>query len=266
MKEFYLDKMTWPDIKEGIDKIDAVLIPVGSTEQHGCHLPLGFDHFFASQICEKAAQILLEKKRWAVVAPTINYGCSWYHMNFPGTVSLSQSTFMTVVKEVCESLARHGFKHLIVVNGHAGNSAALMTCLTDLYAEKKIRVCLNTAAGAGSVINRFGIKSPLIHAEEVETSMAMALGVDVRMEALCRGGFDRREIHQSKGIPTSRHIAYDALVPGSGVFIPMDFIDDISDTGVVGDATSASEEKGRELVDAIVSTLVELVEDLSTTL
>jgi creatinine amidohydrolase len=263
LKEFRLYKMTWPEIRDGLEKINAVLIPIGSTEQHGHHLPIEFDHFFATQICEKAAKELLKKGKWAVVAPTINYGCSWYHLNFPGTVSLSQKTFMNVVTEVCESIARHGFKNLIIVNGHAGNTPALTTCLNDLYAQKKIRVCLNTAAGVGPVIARLGVRSPLIHAEEVETSMGMALGVDVRMEKLTKDGFNRREIHQSKGIPSSRHIAYNGLTPGSGVIIPMDYIDEISDTGVVGDATLANRENGEKFIEAIIATLVELVEDLS---
>ena len=264
MKEYRLYKMTWLEVKEGIEKIDAVLIPVGATEQHGPQMPIDFDHFSATQFCEAAAKAANERDKWVVVAPTINYGCSWYHMNFPGTVTLSQETFMKVVREVCESLAHHGFKNLIVLNSHGGNSAALTTCLTDLYAEKRIRVVLaQWWTLAAPMIKELGITSPLIHTEEIETSVGMALGTDVRMDRLVRDCFSRREVYEAKGIPTSRHIAYDGLTPGSGVIIPMDFIDDISPSGVVGDATLATREKGEKLVAAIVSRLVELIEDLS---
>jgi len=242
---------------------DAVLIPVGATEQHGRHLPIEFDHFSANQLCETAAKALNERGKWVVVTPIINYGCSWYHMNFPGTISLSQKTFMEVVREVCDSLVHHGFKNLIAVNSHGGNTAALTTCLTDLYAERKTRVVLaQWWSLAGSAIKELGITSPLIHAEEIETSIAMALGADVRMEELTRACLNRRETHESKDIPTSKHIAYDMITPGSGVLIPMDYIDDISDTGVVGDACLATKEKGEKLVESIKAKLVELVEDL----
>lgn len=264
MKEYRLYKMTWPEIKEAVKEVDAVLIPVGATEQHGLHLPVEFDHFSATQFCELAAKDLNENKgKWVLVTPTINYGCSWYHMNFPGTISLSQRTFMDVVTQVCESVSHHGFRNLIAVNSHGGNTAALTTCLTDLYAEKRIRVALAQYWSLGaSAIKDLGISSPLIHAEEIETSIGMALGTDVRMNDLSRACFSRRKTHEEKGIPTSSHIAYDMITPGSGVIIPMDFIDEISDTGVVGDATLASKEKGEKLVAAIKEKLIELVEDL----
>jgi len=264
MKEYRLYKMAWPEIKEAVGRIDAVLIPVGATEQHGRHLPVEFDHFSATQFCEMAAKKLNEKGKWVVVAPTIIYGCSWYHMKFPGTVTLSQKTFMEVVTEICQGLASHGFKNLIIVNSHGGNSAALTTCLTDLYAEKRIRVILaQWWSLAGTAIKELGITSPLIHAEEIETSIAMALGTDVRTGELTRACFNRRETHEAKGIPTSKHISYDMITPGSGVIIPMDYIDDISDSGVVGDACLATKEKGMKLVETINAKLVELVEDLS---
>ena len=118
-------------------------------------------------------------------------------------------------------------KSLIVLNSHGGNSAALTTCLTDLYAENRIRVILaQWWTMIGSNIKELGIKTPLLHAEEIETSVMMALGANVRVDQLSRAGFDRQEIHQSKGIPTSKHIAYDYITPGSGVIIPPDYIDD----------------------------------------
>ncbi len=261
--EIHLHKMTWPEIKEGIEKIDAVLIPVGSTEQHGRHLPIEFDYFSATRFCEMAAQTLNQKGKWVVVAPPILYGCSWYHMQFPGTITLSQKTFMEVVKEVCESLAHHGFKNLIIMNSHGGNSAALTTCLNDLYAEKKIRVVLaqwfTLAAGA---VKELEIKSPRLHAGEVETSIAMALGTDVRKQELTRACMNRRETHLAKGIPTSKHIAYDSSMPGSGVLIPMDYMKDITDTGVVGDACAATMEKGKRLVEVVNALFAELIEEL----
>lgn len=263
MKEYRLYKMTWKEIKDAINQIDAVLIPVGSTEQHGYHMPVDFDHFCATQLSELAAKAVNERGGWAVVVPTVPFGCSWCHMSFPGTITFSQKTFMKVVREVCESLAHHGFKNLIIVNGHAANPAPLTTCLTDLYAEKRIRVVLAQWWNmVPPVLKELGIESPMIHAEQIETSMAIALGVEVHMDKAVRYMVNRRKIHESKGVPTSRHIAYDAVTPGSGIIIPLDYVDDLTPFGVTGDPMPATREKGEKLVATVVSTLVELIEDL----
>jgi creatinine amidohydrolase len=263
-KEHLLYKMSWPEISEATQKIDAVLVPVGSTEQHGRHLPIDFDFFSATRLCEICAKRLNDSGKWVVLAPTISYGCSWYHMKFPGTVTLTQDTFIRVVKEVCRSLSSHGLKNIILFNSHGGNSAALTVALTELYSENRIRVVLAQWFTLGNqVISDLGIKTPRLHAGESETSLAIALGAKIRESELTIACMDRQKIHAERGIPTSKHISYDPVRPGSGVIIPMDFIDDISETGVVGDATLGTLKKGEEIVKGVIEKLCELIQDLS---
>ena len=115
-----LEEMSWPEVAKLAKQKKTVLIPVGSIEQHGPHLPLNCDLTAAWEVSLRVA-----RKIGAVVAPPIIPGVSTHHMPFPGTITLSPSTFIKVVKEYCASISRHGFKELVLVNGHGGNSASL---------------------------------------------------------------------------------------------------------------------------------------------
>lgn len=100
----------------------VVLVPIGAQEQHGPGIALSTDTIAADALCRRAAALLGAR---AAVAPAIPYGVSWHHLAFPGTLSLSSATLTSVLTEIAESLARHGFPRVVFVNGHGGNSAAL---------------------------------------------------------------------------------------------------------------------------------------------
>src|SRR5579859_4978238 len=109
--------MTWPEVEAARERgVAAVLIPIGSTEQHGRHMPLDTDCFIARELCGRAAALGEEQGVRLLVAPTLNVTLSWYHMQFPGSLKLSTTTFLQVFREVCDSLAQHGFERLIAVN------------------------------------------------------------------------------------------------------------------------------------------------------
>src|SRR2546428_5279526 len=117
--------MTWPEVAERIESgVDAVLLPIGTTEQHGHHMPLDTDCVIARSLAERAAALGSEQGASILVAPTLNVTLSWYHMQFPGSIRLSTTTFLKVFREVCDSLVHHGFENLLAVNGHGGDNAA----------------------------------------------------------------------------------------------------------------------------------------------
>ena len=122
MAERFIERMTWPEVEAAIGRgVDAVLIPIGTTEQHGPHMPLDTDCFIARSLCARAAEAGEAEGVELLVAPTLNVTLSWYHMQFPGSMRLSTTTFFQVFREVCDSLAHHGFENLVAVNGHGGN-------------------------------------------------------------------------------------------------------------------------------------------------
>ncbi|MGY5858023.1 MAG: creatininase family protein, partial [Candidatus Thorarchaeota archaeon] len=121
--KYLLAKMTWPEVEEILKETDIVLVPVGSTEQHGPALPVDTDAYITTELT-----LLLAEKIWSkqkvVVAPTMSFGYSPHHMDFKGTISLNESTLANVYVDICKSLDHHGFKKIILVNGHGGNETA----------------------------------------------------------------------------------------------------------------------------------------------
>ena len=120
VKKVLLTEMTWPEVRDILKETDVAIIPVGSCEQHGHHLPLGTDHIQALERCKKIAE-----RVGAVVAPVLYVGLSEHHMGFPGTITLSPETLVQVLFEACKSLSRHGFKKIVLFNNHGGNEVTV---------------------------------------------------------------------------------------------------------------------------------------------
>jgi creatinine amidohydrolase len=118
--ENYLPHMTWPEVEAALERTDMVIIPVGSIEQHGRHLPLCTDLYAAIEISKLIAQ-----KTQILVAPAVFGGLSEHHMEFPGSLTLSPGTFESVVFEVAESLLAHGLSKILIYNGHGGNNVSV---------------------------------------------------------------------------------------------------------------------------------------------
>jgi len=262
LNEHWLGKLTWEESVKAAKSTDAVLIPIGSTEQHGRHLPLDTDAFVASRWSELTA-IEAEKQGLTVlVLPTLNFGVSWYHRNFSGSVWLSPGLFVDVVVEICKSLTKHGYVRKVIVNCHGGNAATLTVAINRFYEETGERVLLAQWWEVASDVLKDMMVSGLIHAEEAETSIALALGQRVLMEKASRDAFDRGKTVRERGYAWSRHAKYDATFKGGFVNPPMDMIDEISQSGVVGDSTLATKEKGTKILDTLITRLLEVCEDL----
>lgn len=113
LSSVWMQELTWQDVDNYLKKNDIVIIPAGSTEEHGPAGPLGVDSYAAIALAEDAA-----KKANVLLTPPIWFGDSSHHMAFPGTISLRPSTLMEVIKDVARSLAKHGFRKILIINGH----------------------------------------------------------------------------------------------------------------------------------------------------
>ncbi len=123
MPNLILDEMSWTQINEHLKDIRAALVPVGSSEQHGPHLPMSVDTVCATTIAKLVGEQLYPH---ALVATPIPIGVSFHHMRFAGTLTLREDTFIGVVEDVCWSLAQHGIRNIVLINGHWGNISPLM--------------------------------------------------------------------------------------------------------------------------------------------
>ncbi len=127
-----LEHATWPEVEAYLGGSQAVILPIGATEQHGpCGL-IGTD-----AICAEVVARAVGERTGALVAPTLSIGMSLHHMAFTGSMSLRPTTLIAVVRDQVLSLARHGFSRFLYVNGHGGNIATLEAAFPEVYAEAR---------------------------------------------------------------------------------------------------------------------------------
>jgi len=120
---------TWQEVERYLQTSTGIIIPIGSTEQHGPNGLIGTDTICPLRITQE-----IELHEDVLIAPAINYGMSAHHMGFAGTVTLKPSTLMQVVIDVVSSLHRHGFTHFYFLNGHGGNIPPVTSAFSELYA------------------------------------------------------------------------------------------------------------------------------------
>jgi creatinine amidohydrolase len=258
-----LERMTWPEVDRALAAgVDAVLLPFGSIEQHGHHMPLDTDCFIARALAVRAAEHADTQGVRLLVAPTVNVTLSWYHMEYPGSMRLGTETFLAVFRDVCDSLFHHGVDTVVIVNGHGGNVAALTVAINQYFEKTGRRMPVANWLDLGSDVIA-EIDTPTIHAEEAETSLAMALGQRVDMTQATRDAFHRGEAVRDAGLPWTGLGKYDALDRGPSVTVPMDMLRQITPSGVVGDATRASLETGQRILEAVVPRLVRAASELA---
>jgi creatinine amidohydrolase len=138
-----LADLTWTEVQELLPGIDMVLIPTGSTEQHGPGMALKTDIAISTELSRLVSRKLYPR---VLVAPPVPWGISIHHLNFPGTITLSPELFVALLKEIVTSLMHHGFTRFMFVNGHGGNLASLEIACTAIQEELKptyIGFCFN---------------------------------------------------------------------------------------------------------------------------
>lgn len=239
-------KLTAPELNALAAAGATVLMPVASTEQHGPHLGTGVDTLLCGAVCRLAAEKAMDR-RPVVVAPTLWVGMAEHHMAQGGTFTLDIPTYRAVLLCLVRSLARHGFKRALIVNGHGGNMTALNAFLPDIERETGLAVAATTyfelaqPAFAPILDDQEGV----LHACEAETSMMMAAFPEaVRAPRLPEAyGPQFADPRAVLAPPVQRFRSFAALTP----------------SGVLGDARRASRDKGEKLLAAAVDALADVL-------
>lgn len=122
-----LSEKFWPHVEHYLKTNKTILLPLGSTEQHGPTGLIGIDYLSAEKIAEAVAE-----KTNTLVAPVLPFGMAVHHMAFPGTMTLSPLVYVQVVTELLQSLTKHGFEKIVVINGHGGNIAPITTAFCQV--------------------------------------------------------------------------------------------------------------------------------------
>jgi creatinine amidohydrolase len=215
--------------------IDSVIMPVGSTEQHGSHLPLSTDSIHTVAVLERVARRLP-----ALVAPLVPVGRADHHMAFAGTITVSHETLHSTIRDWSDSLFRHGFRRVLIYSGHGGNAAPLARIIDDLVAEdgrRNLIGCTDWSVYDGALFPRaealgVGKFAAGWHAGELEASMILALAPDLVLMDRAAPGFigdlaEHRDRLMREGIQ--------AIAP----------------SGVLGDPTLATRGRGEAYLDAL---------------
>jgi creatinine amidohydrolase/Fe(II)-dependent formamide hydrolase-like protein len=245
-----LGEFTWPQALRRHAETDVALIPIGSLEQHGPHLPLDVDTWEAAHLAEEVARACSEPR--PLVLPAVPYGVSYHHDHFAGTVSIDPETLARLVYEIGMSVARNGVRKLVIVNGHGGNVPALHLAAQRLDRDARVFVAVDSGeTSEREVATRFGTPQDL-HAGEVETSTTLATRPHL-VDMVRRRAEAPPISHRHLDLTSSHAVPWfhrSARVSGSGV---------------LGDPTRASADKGRQIWEIRVRGLVRLVAWLQQT-
>lgn len=251
-REYLLARMTWQEVEERLKECDIALVPLGSTEQHGPALPLSTDHYIATQFAYRAAEMIWDDHK-VVVTPTITFGFSPHHMEFKGTITLSELTLSSMIADICHSLAQHGFRKIVLVNGHGGNETAISNALHDMQGNIDAKVySVNWWSLVTDKIKEI-VTPPAYHACDMETSVAWYLGQRV-LE-------DKRVDEPGKSLVPG-FVIPDMLAPPPRVFTSYN-MKEISDSGVVGYSTKATKEKGKLIAGVVLERLSNFIKEIA---
>lgn len=246
--EYRYNRLTWAEMNDAIAAQKLVVLPTASTEQHGKHLPLDVDTFLCESVCLELGRRAADQ---VLVLPTIAYGLNLHHIDFPGTIHIEPETFIAFCLNITKSIAYHGFEKILIVNGHGSNMP-----LIDLVARKTVletkSLCFATGY-ASFLLNAFEPireSAVMAHADEFETSLYLHLAPErVQMDKAVKDD-DRMGQFVSSDSTRNYPVRFN------------DFWGRWTQTGVHGDATKATAEKGRILFEAAVTGLMEVVKEL----
>jgi len=246
VKKFLIEEMTPQEITDALKEVDTVVVPLGSVEQHGPHLPVGTDTLIPITVAKRVAE-----RAKTLVAPPVYYGNSLSMIDMKGVFTVTPDTLASLLLDLCKSFSRQGFKKIVFINGHGGNkqvlsfigqkarmeTGALIVRIDwwDIAAEEIPKIC----------------EKEVVHADEGETSMMLA----------CRPEL----VDMTKAVKddTSDKLVK-ALTDGKPKNMPQVYVpfSKWSKTGLIGDATKASKIKGEKILNVVVDNIVDFLQKL----
>lgn len=249
----FLGEMTNLEVEAFLRDHDTVIVPIGSTEQHGPHGPLLTDVLVPVEVARRAAP-----RAGAAVAPAINYGLSYPHVGFTGVVHLRIATFMAIVEDVAVGLATMGFRRIVFLNGHYDNTLAIAYACANAaprLPEGARAFPVNywdgmTAEEAGEY---FGPTTGL-HANRAETSAVMA--IDAGLVDLDAANAEMPPFPEVTS-PAAVHTAFFFSTPGS--------VHRATHSGTWGDARESSTEYGERYLEVVTEATLRMLDDIERT-
>jgi len=249
----FLGEMTNPEVEAFLREHQTVLVPTGSTEQHGPHGPLLTDVLVPQEVARRVAPRI-----GAVVAPPINYALSYPHVGFTGVVHIRVQTFMALVEDLCVSFADAGFRRIVFLNGHYDNTYAIAyacAAARERLPADAVTFPINYWDGmtAEESAEFFGPSAGL-HANRGETSAVLA--IDPNLVDMERANAEMPPFPDVSN-PAPVHTAFFFSAPGS--------VHRASHSGTWGDARDSSPEFGERYLDVVTEATIRMLDDVERT-
>jgi creatinine amidohydrolase len=245
MPQYLISEMTWPELKQVAEEKGAAIIPFGTNENNGLHLPLSLDSIVAYEM-----SLRLSQESGVPVAPLIPWGNSSLFARYPGTIVIRSEILVELIKDICRSLGRHGFKRFLILTPHLPNIWPVNIAgeamrregylvLTVDWWRLQNKLCADLTEGKSF---------PMGHASELATSLLWALRPDlVRLDKM-----------EGESPSNPFYLKYSASYP---ILFMYNDMKQLSESGVIGDPSKASREKGEEIIRRCMEYLVELCRD-----
>jgi creatinine amidohydrolase len=241
MPSLYLEQLTWMEAEAAFRTIPTVLLPIGAIlKEHGPHLPLNTDYLLARELARRVAE-----ETEVLVCPPVTFGYYPAFVHFPGSVNLEAETFRELVEQIVSSLAANGAQRFVILNTGVSTTAPLKIATNNLAA-RGIRVALANILDLGKSADGVVENKVGSHANEHETSMVLAIDASVvRME---RAAAEIQPWMGERANPVSEAGPLLRTHEGVGVYCP---------SGVIGDPTRATREKGEAILIAMAADVVD---------
>jgi creatinine amidohydrolase len=249
---FYWGNLTWEELRQAATQNRVVIQPIGAMEQHGPHLPLNTDDFIVTRLCDAAGR---RAPNELLVLPVVPYAFNAHHMDFPGVIAIRWDHVINYLIDVVTSVASHGFKRFIFISGHGCNPPYLAVVANEVNTRTgALCASLLWTVLADNVpeIRESVEPGGMAHACELETAVVLHLDpARVRTD----------KIVDEMGFQQGEYLQMD-LTRGTGVHLGEHWWSSFSPTGVAGEATKGTAEKGRLMFERAADNLVRLAREL----
>ena len=245
--EYRWESLSWIEVEKRLEIIDTAILPCGSIEQHGPHLPVDVDYFDSVYLAGMVAQACSHPRPF--VLPAIPYGVAYHHEDFKGTISVSNRALSSMVYDIGMSLSRNGIKKLIILNAHGDNAPTLLYAAQMINRDSGIFVCVESGETSDTDLEKLTETPNDIHAGEIETSTTLAI----------RPGMVKMEMAVDETMNFGSSYLNFSSERGVAWFVRTKII---SKSGIMGNPTLATPEKGRKYWEIMIAHLVRFVEEI----